>query len=168
MFSAHVPRQSPHRLYRMSEPTRPLNTAKPAHHRPGGGFQNPWPDARAHGPGDVARWMAERWRHGRPANPPSSALPRAIPAFATPRARPGTIGVTWVGHSTFLVQIGALNILTDPMWSARASPIPWAGPKRLVPPGVRIDALPPIDLVLLSHNHYDHLDVPTVRSLARR
>jgi N-acyl-phosphatidylethanolamine-hydrolysing phospholipase D len=54
------------------------------------------------------------------------------------------------------------------MWSARASPIPWAGPKRLARPGVPIDALPPIDLVLLSHNHYDHLDVPTVRSLASR
>ena len=110
----------------------------------------------------------ERWRHGRPANPPSSALRRATPSFAAPRAAAGAVGVTWVGHSTFLVQIGGLNVLTDPMWSARASPIPWAGPARLAPPGVSIDALPPVDLVLLSHNHYDHLDVPSVRSLAQR
>ena len=78
------------------------------------------------------------------------------------------MGVTWVGHSTFLVQIGGLNVLTDPMWSERASPIAWAGPRRLVPAAVSIDTLPPIDLVLLSHNHYDHLDVRSVRRLAER
>src|SRR5688500_3234532 len=116
----------------MSEPTRPPSTSTPPHHRPGGGFQNPCLAARAHGTGDGARWMVERWRHGRPANPPSSVFPRANPSFSVPRAATGTLGVTWVGHSTFLVQLGALNVLTDPMWSARASPIPFAGPKRLV------------------------------------
>lgn len=59
-------------------------------------------------------------------------------------------------------------MLTDPMWSERASPFSWAGPRRLAPPGVAMGRLPPIDLVLLSHNHYDHLDVPSVRALARR
>ena len=116
----------------------------------------------------MARWMAERWRNPPPPNPPASAMIRATPSFRTPRAAAGALSVTWVGHSTFLVQLGALNVLTDPMWSARASPVPWAGPKRLVPPAVALDALPPIDIVLLSHNHYDHLDVPSVRSIARR
>ena len=85
-----------------------------------------------------------------------------------PRAPGDALGVTWVGHSTFLVQAGGLNVLTDPMWSHRASPIPWAGPKRIVPPAVAMRALPPIDIVLLSHNHYDHLDVASVRALARQ
>lgn len=152
----------------MSNQPRPSDAPAPSHHRPGGGFHNPWPGARAHGAGDVARWMAERFRHPPPKNPPASALPRAKPDFSSPRALPETLGITWVGHSTFLVQVGGLNVLTDPMWSARASPVSWAGPRRLVPPGVAMDQLPPVDLVLLSHNHYDHLDVPTVRALARR
>jgi N-acyl-phosphatidylethanolamine-hydrolysing phospholipase D len=76
--------------------------------------------------------------------------------------------VTWVGHSTLLIQIGGLNVLTDPMWSMRASPLWFVGPRRLTPPAVDFDALPPIDVVLQSHNHYDHLDSRTVRRIARR
>jgi len=72
-----------------------------------------------------------------------------------------------VGHSTTLLQAGGLNVLTDPVWSQRASPVAWAGPRRRRPPGLRFEDLPPIDLVLLSHNHYDHLDLPTLRRLAR-
>jgi N-acyl-phosphatidylethanolamine-hydrolysing phospholipase D len=99
--------------------------------------------------------------------PPAGPTPRAQPAFVTPRGRPGVATVTWIGHSSFLVQLGAVNILTDPMWSDRASPVQWAGPKRLSPPGLPIEGLPPIDLVVQSHNHYDHLDDRTVRRLAR-
>ena len=76
--------------------------------------------------------------------------------------------LTWIGHSTFLVQVGGLNILTDPMWSERASPLRFVGPKRWVPPGVALDDLPPIDVVVLSHDHYDHLDSWSVRELVRR
>jgi N-acyl-phosphatidylethanolamine-hydrolysing phospholipase D len=76
--------------------------------------------------------------------------------------------VTWVGHTTFLIQIGGLNVLTDPIWSERASPVQFAGPKRWVPPAVDFDALPPIDVILLSHDHYDHLDSSTVSRLAKR
>ena len=76
--------------------------------------------------------------------------------------------VTWVGHSTLLVQIEGINILTDPIWSKTASPIPPLGPRRLVEPGLAIDDLPPIDLVVISHNHYDHFDLPTLRLLAQR
>ena len=74
--------------------------------------------------------------------------------------------LTWIGHATFLVQLDGLNILTDPNWSDRASPLGFVGPKRLVPPGLRFEDLPHIDAVVISHDHYDHLDAPTVRRLA--
>ena len=75
--------------------------------------------------------------------------------------------VTWVGHSTVLIQLDGLNILTDPQWSDRASPVTFAGPKRLMPAGVALENLPSIDVVLISHDHYDHLDVDTLRRLAQ-
>jgi L-ascorbate metabolism protein UlaG (beta-lactamase superfamily) len=78
----------------------------------------------------------------------------------------GELRVTFVNHATALVQMDGLNVLTDPVWSERVSPVSWAGPKRVRAPGIRFEDLPPIDLVLLSHNHYDHLDVPTMRRLA--
>jgi L-ascorbate metabolism protein UlaG (beta-lactamase superfamily) len=74
--------------------------------------------------------------------------------------------VTWVGHATVLVQLDGVNVLTDPHWSARASPLAFAGPRRLVAPGLRFEDLPPIDAVLVSHDHYDHLDAATVARLA--
>jgi L-ascorbate metabolism protein UlaG (beta-lactamase superfamily) len=73
--------------------------------------------------------------------------------------------VTWIGHSTVLVQTERLNILTDPIWSERASPFAFIGPKRVRAPGVRFEDLPKIDLVLVSHDHYDHLDLPTLKRL---
>jgi L-ascorbate metabolism protein UlaG (beta-lactamase superfamily) len=76
--------------------------------------------------------------------------------------------ITMVNHATVLLQARGWNLLTDPMWSERASPVAWAGPRRRRAPGVRWEDLPPIDVVLLSHNHYDHLDLPTLRRLARR
>ena len=76
--------------------------------------------------------------------------------------------VTWIGHATVLVQTAGLNILTDPIWSDRASPVSFAGPRRVRQPGVRFEDLPRIDLVLVSHNHYDHLDLPTLRRLWER
>ena len=76
--------------------------------------------------------------------------------------------VTWIGHATVLVQTQGLNILTDPIWSERASPFSFAGPRRVRAPGVRFEDLPRIDLVLVSHNHYDHMDLPTLRRLWER
>jgi N-acyl-phosphatidylethanolamine-hydrolysing phospholipase D len=99
---------------------------------------------------------------------PPGALPLAASDVAYPRGRPDELRITWIGHSTFLIQAGSLNILTDPMWSRRASPVPWAGPARLAPPGLPLEALPPIDAVLVSHDHYDHLDDATVRRLHAR
>ena len=75
------------------------------------------------------------------------------------------IAVTFVNHATFLIQIGGIAILTDPIWSERASPFRWAGPRRVRKPGVAFDDLPRIDLILLSHNHYDHLDLATLKRL---
>ena len=76
--------------------------------------------------------------------------------------------VTWVGHSTLLIQLDGVTMLTDPQWSERASPVTFAGPKRLMPPGLPFEQLPVVDLVLISHDHYDHLDVETVQRLARK
>ncbi len=76
--------------------------------------------------------------------------------------------VTAIGHATLLVQVGGLNILTDPWWSERASPLSWAGPKRVTPPAFALEALPKIDVVLISHDHHDHLDPPTLRALDAR
>jgi len=141
--------------------------ASPAHHGPDGGFRNPgleWP--RASG-GAVLRWQWERLRRGVPPNPAPHALPVVPGDVAYPRAARGELRITWVGHSTFLIQLGGLNLLTDPIWSRRASPVQWAGPARLVPPGLPFDQLPPVDAVLVSHDHFDHLDRPTVVRLRR-
>ena len=78
---------------------------------------------------------------------------------------PRGMWVTWIGHSTVLIQAGGLNILTDPIWSERASPFSFVGPKRARAPGIRFEDLPKIDIVLISHNHYDHLDLPTLKAL---
>jgi N-acyl-phosphatidylethanolamine-hydrolysing phospholipase D len=75
---------------------------------------------------------------------------------------------TWVGHATTLIQFEGRNILTDPIFSERCSPVSWAGPKRAVPPSPSFENLPPIDFVLISHNHYDHFDKPTIKRLGNR
>src|SRR4029453_8376550 len=76
--------------------------------------------------------------------------------------------ITWIGHSTMLVRMDGVTFLTDPIFSERASPVSFAGPARLVEPGVPLDALPPIDFVTLSHDHYDHTDLPSIEALAKR
>lgn len=93
-----------------------------------------------------------------------------IPPGPRPAARvpKGVISVTPVGHATFLIQMDDLNILIDPIWSDRCSPVSWAGPKRYRQPGIRFEDLPPIDVVLVSHNHYDHLDLSTLEALAEK
>lgn len=78
------------------------------------------------------------------------------------------IAVTFVNHATVLIQVKGVNILTDPVWSERASPFTWLGPKRVREPGIDFENLPPIHLVLVTHNHYDHLDLPTLKKLNDR
>ena len=101
------------------------------------------------------------------AEPTAGHFPVAQATFAT-RGAEGTLSATWVGHATVLLQIERINVLTDPMWSERASPVSFAGPRRLVAAAVDLESLPPIDVILISHNHYDHLDRPTVSALAKR
>ena len=108
---------------------------------------------------DFLKWVTHRepgawseWREITPSVPPS---------------RVDGLRVTWVNHSTMLIQVANVNVLTDPVWSKRTSPVRWAGPKRHHAPGIRFEDLPPIDAVLISHNHYDHMDAPTLRRLER-
>jgi N-acyl-phosphatidylethanolamine-hydrolysing phospholipase D len=144
-------------------------TQLPAHHLPGGGFRNPWPGAQMHGFLDFLKWsLIERRRNPRRPDPDPGVFTRAAPSYVVPRAAPDLFTITWIGHTSFLIQIGGLNVLTDPIWSERASPVQFAGPRRWVPPAVDFDALPPIDAVILSHDHYDHLDSSTVSRLAER
>jgi N-acyl-phosphatidylethanolamine-hydrolysing phospholipase D len=89
-------------------------------------------------------------------------------AFLRDNAGHSVPTITWVGHATLLVQMDHATFLTDPIWSERASPVGFAGPKRFQAPGLALDDLPPIDFVLVSHNHYDHMDVDTLEALARR
>ncbi|MFL5488572.1 MAG: MBL fold metallo-hydrolase [Gemmatimonadaceae bacterium] len=139
------------------------------HHRPGGGFRNPWPSAQMHGFLDFLKWtLVERRRNPRLADPDPRIFTLADPRFIVPRAAPERLTITWVGHTSFLIQIAGLNVLLDPVWSKRASPVQFAGPRRWVPPAVEFDRLPPIDVVVLSHDHYDHLDAGTISRIAER
>ena len=139
----------------------------PAHHAPEGGFRNPWPDSEPRSWSEAMRWWRERRKHNLAPSPSPGSFPSATPMISYPRAETADFTATWVGHSTVLLQMGGLNILTDPVFSLRASPVQWTGPRRLMDPALALDALPPLDVVLLSHNHYDHLDKPAVRRLAR-
>lgn len=118
----------------------------------------------AHGLGDFLRWQMSPGKRF----PPGHRYPLTRPdahLLAVPGDAPQ---LTWIGHSSFLFQFRGLNVLTDPVFSERASPFPFAGPKRYTPAAMQVDDLPPVDLVLVSHNHYDHLDDATVRALHRR
>jgi N-acyl-phosphatidylethanolamine-hydrolysing phospholipase D len=147
------------------------NTQQPigvnAHHAPDGSFRNPWPDSEPRGWRDVLRWSLQRRRQSLPPAPARGSFPVATASISRPRAAERDFTATWIGHSTVLLQAGGLNILTDPVFSQRAFPVQWAGPRRIMDPALTIDALPPLDVVLLSHTHYDHLDKPAVRQLAK-
>lgn len=119
-------------------------------------------NARLAGFREFARWMTHRepgdwakWLDFSPAPPP----PRKV--------MDGRLRVTFINHSTVLLQIDGLNILTDPVWSQRASPLSLIGPRRHHAPGMRLEDLPPLDVILLSHNHYDHLDTVSLARLMR-
>ena len=138
---------------------------RPAHHVEGG-FRNTNPAFKRPDGWTRVSFMARRaWE--------SVASPRSFEAPRRPndgRALREGKGqeptVTWVGHATLLVQVDGVTILTDPHWGERASPLAWAGPRRLSPPGLAFGDLPHVDVVLISHDHYDHLDAGTVKRLA--
>lgn len=127
------------------------------------GFRNNYPHDP---PGNFWKWRWERFWAGVPKEPPGGYRPEVVaPDLAWLRANRAETAVTWIGHATLLVQMGGVNILTDPQFSERASPFPFLGPKRRVPPAIALPDLPRIDLVVISHSHYDHLDRASVRAL---
>ena len=139
----------------------------PTHHGPDGRFHNPWPNSEPHDWRALLRWSRERRTQTLAPSPPRGSFPIATPAISHPRAGPTDFTATWIGHATVLLQLGGLNVLTDPVFSQRAFPVQWVGPRRVMDPGLAIDALPPLDVVVLSHNHYDHLDRPAVKRIAQ-
>jgi L-ascorbate metabolism protein UlaG (beta-lactamase superfamily) len=98
---------------------------------------------------------------------PAAPLPALNPLEAWRRKSQSGLRVTWLGHSTVLIEIEGVRILTDPVWGPRASPLSLAGPKRFQPVPVTLREMPPVDMVIVSHDHYDHLDYPTIRALAK-
>jgi L-ascorbate metabolism protein UlaG (beta-lactamase superfamily) len=140
---------------------------RPLHHTDWGFINPPGSPVRDHGIADFVPFFARRIA-ARPVVdvPEGHILPEAEAIGAMTRAHAdGRTAITWIGHSTFLVRIAGLTILTDPYVTDWATPIPGLGPKRYAPPGIAIERLPPIDLVIVSHNHYDHLDAKTLERL---
>jgi N-acyl-phosphatidylethanolamine-hydrolysing phospholipase D len=140
----------------------------PSHHTPKG-FQNPYrPPERG-----FADFL--RWRFGLGPEEISPIPPEEVPDFRPETVQPALqhikqpdsdqVQITWIGHSTFLIQAEGVNILTDPIWSNSCGPNSFLKVSRVVPPGIPFEELPPIHVVLISHNHYDHLDAPTVKRL---
>lgn len=144
-------------FWAVAQPTNnPAHNTSKAHHTPTG-FQNHYGGNEVKSQWEVLKWQLSR------SNPPlpDPPLPTAVPDFKA--SGPST---TWLGHSTMLVHMGGLRFVTDPQFSGRASPVQWAGPRRVAPIPVAPHELPRLDAVLISHNHYDHLDVESVKTLA--
>lgn len=127
-------------------------------------FSNPW-----RGPGNRRRFGLWRWllRPRGPGWPPAEPIVGRRDIEVPPQ-RSDTPRITWIGHACVLIQVEGLNLITDPVYAARVGPIPGVGVRRHAPPGIEWADLPPIDLVLISHAHYDHLDRATITALIRR
>ena len=153
-------------------PEKPGRTANLSPHHTGDGFRNPHNHERR-GFGDFLKWQFDRGPQEAPPIPPAE-IPPYQPQYArTSRndihhADSSEIQITWIGHASFLVQVGGRNVLTDPIFSDRCSPVSFAGPKRVARPGIKFEDLPEIHAVVISHNHYDHLDAATIERLGNK
>ncbi|MGB5216892.1 MAG: MBL fold metallo-hydrolase [Smithella sp.] len=146
----------------------PQEKQPPAHHTING-FRNIYHNTE-NGLADYLRWKFGIVTDEEPAMTLAQMIPYAPDIVAPDYQRihhpdPDKIQITWIGHSTFLIQVAGINILTDPVFNSRLSPVRGIGFKRRSPPGIPLDRLPPIHAVLISHNHYDHLDLYTVKKL---
>ena len=146
------------------DPAKPHHTPQGYQNNYSGNFDKPF--------SEFLRWQADRIKNKLPPDP-KTPTPTVKPdlAFIHANARAGAAmvpAVTWIGHGSALVQASGLNVLTDPIFSERAFPVQFAGPKRMQPPGVLLADLPRIDVVVISHNHYDHLDRNSVFALSQQ
>ncbi|HEX3575983.1 MAG TPA: MBL fold metallo-hydrolase [Rhodopila sp.] len=131
-------------------------------HYDGQRFFNPGVPRSSRGLLPMLRWQLRRQRAVWPAglsSPPYPPPPETVPDAA--------VAITFINHASFLIRLPGVTILTDPIFSERCSPVTWAGPKRARPPGIALSDLPRPDIVLLSHNHYDHMDLPSLRYIQR-
>ncbi len=158
-------------VYAFAEKKMPENNPAQEHHTMNG-FRNIYENPE-HGFTSLLRWKLGLGPDESPAISHEQITPY-VPDIADPDYQkiyhpdPGKIQITWIGHSTFLIQVEGINILTDPIFNGSSSPFEGIGPKRQSPPGIPFDRLPPIDAVLQSHNHYDHLDLYTVKKLGNK
>ncbi len=148
----------------------PDDTLDPLSHRAGRGFKNLYANPPHGGFGAVLRWQLGLGPKEALPVPPEE-VPPYVPDIVPPDLElvrhpdSSRIQITWIGHSSFLIQAGGLNILTDPVYSDRVSPVPFIGPRRQAPPGIPFESLPRIDAVVISHDHFDHLDKPVIKRL---
>lgn len=138
----------------------PKYNADNSNHFDGSKFVNP-NDAGTHHYGDVLKW----WLSGNDKGYWEKHTNGEVDQFSPAEENAKNPSITFINHATFLIRINGQNILTDPIWSNRASPYQWIGPKRMRSPGIAFEDLPAIDTVLISHNHYDHLDIHAVKRL---
>ena len=145
-------------------PRNPYYSGPPSDHFDGVRFFLPGGRSTDKSRRDLLRWRFQS--RELPAWP--SAYPGLPQDKPPPRVHGAALRVAFVGHATFLIQTQGVNLLVDPVWSERASPLRFAGPKRVNPPGIDFDDLPPLDAILLTHNHYDHMDMATLKRLAHQ
>ncbi len=132
-------------------------------HYDGQHFRNPGARPARHGWLELLRWRLSNGRSVWPRRLANATYPPPPEDIA-----PGCVAITFINHDTFLIRLPDCVVLTDPIFSERCSPVSWAGPRRVRPPGIALADLPRPDMVLLSHNHYDHMDLPSLRALHER
>ncbi|KAI7877456.1 Metallo-hydrolase/oxidoreductase [Lichtheimia hyalospora FSU 10163] len=165
-----------YQLSTMAQPTLVTRADKSTNrdHHNGNGFKNPWESAHQQTPFETIKMLFENKLGKAEAAITESSKPQTVEQMQwdiinTPsKAGDDAVVVTWIGHACALVQVNGFNVLFDPIFSDRCSPLSFAGPKRYTEPPCKLDQLPRIDAVIISHNHYDHLDGPTIKTLANQ